>query len=503
MHPQSHTGCGTTNTLTLFLYYDADATMLEQQNSTNTVPYRYKKAESFQDGLTCSGLDQFQINISRIEELTDKIISGEYKNIHNLLILKNNQLVYEKYFPEKIFAGYPESFYRDNYHRTYSVTKTVVSALIGIAIDKKYIESVNDPVFKYFPGYPQHMTKDKEGLQIKHLLTHTSGIQWDENGNDMALMGSSKDRIQFFLERSLVDQPGEQFSYCSGGLNVLGEIIEKQTGMRLDQFAYETLFVPLGISNYHWKIEPDGKLQMGSGLCLRSRDMAKIGLLFLNSGKWNENQVISEQWIKQSTEWSDEFEGSELDLLKWEYMTGDGTAYGLPSGWGNNELQWYRPENVTVENGHLVITAKKETYSGKNYTSARIRTINKGDWKYGRFEFRIKFPFGKGIWSAIWMMPTDNVYGGWAASGEIDIIEHLGHESNKVHGTLHYGGPWPQNTQSGMSNTLQEGTFADDFHLFALEWEEGIFKWFVDDSLYQTQISWYSTNSYYRLLTTT
>ncbi|MCK4345829.1 MAG: family 16 glycosylhydrolase [Bacteroidales bacterium] len=192
--------------------------------------------------------------------------------------------------------------------------------------------------------------------------------------------------------------------------------------------------------------------------------------------------------------WSDEFEGSELDLLKWEYMTGDGTAYGLPSGWGNNELQWYRPDNVTVENGHLVITAKKETYSGKNYTSARIRTINKGDWKYGRFEFRIKFPFGKGIWSAIWMMPTDNVYGGWAASGEIDIIEHLGHESNKVYGTLHYGGPWPQNTQSGMSNTLQEGTFADDFHLFALEWEEGIFKWFVDDSLYQTQTSWYSTN---------
>ncbi len=192
--------------------------------------------------------------------------------------------------------------------------------------------------------------------------------------------------------------------------------------------------------------------------------------------------------------WSDEFEGSELDSLKWEYMTGDGTAYGLPSGWGNNELQWYRPDNVTVENGNLVIAAKKETYSGKNYTSARIRTINKGDWKYGRFEFRIKFPFGKGIWSAIWMLPTDNVYGGWAASGEIDIIEHLGQESNEVHGTLHYGGPWPQNTHSGMSNTLQEGTFADDFHLFALEWEEGIFKWFVDDSLYQTQTSWNSTN---------
>lgn len=295
---------GSTNSRKVSFYYDADATMLDQQIGTDIITYRYQEPEIIKDGLMCSGLDQVQINISKIEELTNEIISGAYNDIHSLLILKDNQLVYEKYFPEKIFAGYPDSFYRDNYHRIFSVTKAMVSALTGIAIEREYIGSVDDPVFEYFPEYTHYMMGDKKELLIRHLLTHTGGLQWDEDGEDMSLMGSSKDRIQFFLERPLVHQPGEQFSYCSGGLNILGEIIEKQSGMRLDQFAYETLFAPLGISEYRWKIEPDGKLQMGSGLLLRSRDLAKIGLLFLNNGTWNGNQVISEQWIKQSTEWS-------------------------------------------------------------------------------------------------------------------------------------------------------------------------------------------------------
>ena len=195
--------------------------------------------------------------------------------------------------------------------------------------------------------------------------------------------------------------------------------------------------------------------------------------------------------------WSDEFDGTELDPSKWEYMTGDGTALGLPSGWGNNELEWYRSDNAAVENGLLRITAKKENYSGKLYTSARIRTRNKGDWTYGRFEFSIKFPQGKGIWPAIWLYPTDAVYGGWAASGEVDIIEYLGHETNKVYGTLHYGGQWPDNKQSGKSYQLSAGAFCDEFHNFAMEWEEGVFRWYVDGHLYQTQTSWYSENGPY------
>lgn len=194
--------------------------------------------------------------------------------------------------------------------------------------------------------------------------------------------------------------------------------------------------------------------------------------------------------------WNDEFDGSSIDLQKWEHEVN-------AQGGGNNELQYYtdRPENSYIENGQLVIKAIKEVYTGpegtRDYTSARLRTKNKGDWKYGRYEIRAKLPFGQGMWPAIWMLPTDWIYGGWAASGEIDIMELLGQEPNKVYGTLHYGGTWPANVHTGTSYTLASGNFSEDFHLFALEWDTTAFRWYVDGTLYQTQTRWNSSNGPY------
>src|SRR3990172_8079735 len=127
--------------------------------------------------------------------------------------------------------------------------------------------------------------------------------------------------------------------------------------------------------------------------------------------------------------WDDEFSGASVDLSKWEYeVNGDGG--------GNNELQYYtsRPVNSFVQDGKLTISAMKESYLGKQFTSARMRTRNKGDWKYGRVEVRAKVPYGRGMWPAIWMLPTDWEYGGWPMSGEIDIMECLGHEPWTVYG---------------------------------------------------------------------
>jgi beta-glucanase (GH16 family) len=192
--------------------------------------------------------------------------------------------------------------------------------------------------------------------------------------------------------------------------------------------------------------------------------------------------------------WADEFEGDQLDETKWSYMTGDGTEYGIP-GWGNNELQYYREENVKVADGMLTITARRENIGGRQFTSGRIRTKDKGDWTYGRIEFRAKMPVGQGLWAAVWMLPTEEYYGGWAASGEIDIMEYLGHETGVVHGTLHYGGQWPENQYNGKSYTTDGPSFASEFHDFAMEWEEGEFRWYVDGDLYQTQSSgWYSSS---------
>ncbi len=189
--------------------------------------------------------------------------------------------------------------------------------------------------------------------------------------------------------------------------------------------------------------------------------------------------------------WSDEFDAAGIDVDKWDFQIGDGSAYGIP-GWGNNELEYYRRENATIENGKLIITAKKEAFAGKSYTSARMRTIMKGDWTYGRFEIRAKLPFGKGIWPAIWMLSTDNVYGGWAASGEIDIMELVGHEPNRVHGTLHFGGASPNNTSTTGSYTLPAGNFSDDFHVFRLEWQPGEMRWYIDNVHFQTRTQWWS-----------
>lgn len=194
--------------------------------------------------------------------------------------------------------------------------------------------------------------------------------------------------------------------------------------------------------------------------------------------------------------WSDEFSGSELDLSRWSFQIGDGCDVNL-CGWGNNELQWYQPGNVQVAGGFLTITARADGQGDRRYTSARIRTLGKGDWTYGRVEVRARLPRGQGIWPAIWMLPSDDRYGGWAASGEIDIVELVGHEPDRVHGTLHYGGEWPDNTYSGAPYVLASGTFADRFHTFALEWEPGEIRWYVDGNHYQTQTEWSSSRAPY------
>ena len=193
--------------------------------------------------------------------------------------------------------------------------------------------------------------------------------------------------------------------------------------------------------------------------------------------------------------WSDEFNGTEVDPTRWSFMLGDGTEVGLPSGWGNGELQWYTDQNATVADGVLTITARKDNpQPGFQYSSARLRSIYKGDWTYGRKEMRARMPIGKGTWPAFWMLPTDRSYGGWAASGEIDIMEYIGSRPSDIFGTIHYGGEWPRNTYAGHEYTLPTGIFHDDFHVFAIEWEEGEIRWYMDDVHYGTATSWNTEN---------
>jgi beta-glucanase (GH16 family) len=182
--------------------------------------------------------------------------------------------------------------------------------------------------------------------------------------------------------------------------------------------------------------------------------------------------------------WQDEFNYTGLpDPEKWSYDVGG-------SGWGNNELQYYtdsREENARVENGNLIIEARREDYGGKKYTSARLVTKNKGDWAYGRIEVKARLPEGVGTWPAVWMLPTEWIYGSgnWPDVGEIDIMEHVGYDEGVIHGTIHtHDFNHMDGTQKGGTISLRNPTGA--FHVYAIEWTEDKIEWFVDDQKYFT-----------------
>lgn len=174
----------------------------------------------------------------------------------------------------------------------------------------------------------------------------------------------------------------------------------------------------------------------------------------------------------------DEFDGNTLSSQYWNLETGTGSNYGL-TDWGNNEKQYYLPENASVRNGNLVIEAKRQAYGGKNYTSARIQTRDKIHGTYGYIEARMKLPVGTGLWPAFWLLPNDTKYGGWASSGEIDVMEARGRLPNQVDHTLHFGGPWPRNVYESRK-TIFNGTIAD-YHVYGVEWSSEGFYFYVDD----------------------
>jgi len=180
--------------------------------------------------------------------------------------------------------------------------------------------------------------------------------------------------------------------------------------------------------------------------------------------------------------WSDEFNYTGVpDTTKWNY------DLGARDGWGNNELQYYTNEskNVRVENGNLIIEAHNDSMENKAFTSSRIVSKSKGDWRYGRIEVRAKLPSGKGTWPALWMLSTDWEYGGWPASGEIDIMEHVGYDPGVIHGTIH------TEAYNHIKQTQKEGKITipdaqDKFHVYAIDWQKNKIDFFVDDKLYHS-----------------
>lgn len=237
-------------------------------------------------------------------------LAASNANVHGVVIARRGTLVFEQYFP-----GYDEpwgmgggrhEFDATTRHDMRSVSKSVVSLLVGIAIDRELIKGVDEPVVKFFPDYAAVKSPGWDAITLRHLLTMSSGIKWDENRgwkdpeNDEPHLGGEADPFRYVLSKPVAAPPDTVWNYNGGGTDLLGNIIERVSGKSLDAFAREALFTPLGISDWEWMKYRNERLASAVGLRLRPRDAAKIGQIVLNKGAWNGKQIVPAKWIEQS-----------------------------------------------------------------------------------------------------------------------------------------------------------------------------------------------------------
>lgn len=260
------------------------------------------------DGWSIDTPEALGFDRSRLCGLVDRLRAAD--DVHSVVVARHGRLVFEQYF-----NGYDEPWGHEDKryefdakmkHDMRSVSKSVVSLLTGIAIDRRLIDGVDAPVLQYFPEMASVATKGWADIKLRDLLTMSSGVAWDENlawtdpKNDEPHLLSETDPIRYVLSKPIADVPGTQWNYTGGGVELLGAIIARRSGQPLDKFAREALFGPLDITDLEWQTYPNGKLAAASGLRLRPRDATKIGQLMLNKGVWQGVQIVSKDWIEQS-----------------------------------------------------------------------------------------------------------------------------------------------------------------------------------------------------------
>ena len=262
--------------------------------------YTYQIPPETDDGWKISSLHEEGVNPEKINKLLRDILNKRFKNIHSVLLVRNGKLILEEYF-----YGYD----RDSKHELHSVSKSITSILVGIAIDQKMISGVDKKVYEFFPEYKGTRWIDqKYDIVVEHVLTMSAGIDWDEQSyrltdrrNDILATLYSDDWLQYVLNKKQIEEPGKRYNY-SGGLNLLlGGMIKHSSDLYADKFAEKYLFGPIGITDYRWHRHSDGTINTQGGLSLRPRDMAKIGYLFLKGGRWQGTQIVSRTWVTEST----------------------------------------------------------------------------------------------------------------------------------------------------------------------------------------------------------
>jgi len=355
--------------------------------------YTYRPPVDIGDGLHVGTLDEVNIDTELIEKAVDSIYADRYEEVHSILIFKDDKLVLEEYFTGYTFEwdapnhhGEWMTWDRSMEHEIMSVTKSITSICIGIAIDNGFIESVHQSIFDYLPEHQHLNTDGKEKITIEHLLTMTSGLEWDEWGAPLSSRANdiietwfqdaeqNKDPVTYALEKPLVNEPGTSFTYSGGNMNVLGEIIRYATDMNIYEFSKQYLFEPLRTTPFDWSRYESGVFEGGGGLIVKPRDMVKIGVTFLNNGVWAGEQIISEEWVEKS---ATPYSGNHEINVPGTDAKGVGYSYSwwtkeypdkeinmfYAGGWGGQEIRVFPEVNTVV------------VFTGGNYTS-KVKTFN-------------------------------------------------------------------------------------------------------------------------------
>ncbi|MEQ9401446.1 MAG: serine hydrolase [Longimicrobiales bacterium] len=285
----------------------------------DTVPYVYQVPRDLRDGWEPAHAQDVGMDPAPLVRLVDLVREGIYANVHGILVVKDGKLVLEEYFNGVDFraavgdsiVGPWVAFGASTPHNLASVTKSITATLVGAAIREGFLTTVDTAVYDFYPELADVRDARKDSITIRHLLTMTSGLEWDEatHGygdprNDINALFRQTDPIRYVLSKPTVAEPGTKWVYNGGGTNVLGDILRRASGMPLDHFADRVLFTPLGITDRTWVRLANDVIYTSGDLRLRPRDMARIGLLYLRDGAWSGRQIVDPTWIDASRAWA-------------------------------------------------------------------------------------------------------------------------------------------------------------------------------------------------------
>ncbi|MEL7123738.1 MAG: serine hydrolase [Bacteroidota bacterium] len=278
--------------------------------------YTYRAPKPLQDGIEVASAKDQSVNVELLEKVVQKIKANDYVNVDALLIIKDDQLILEEYFND---------YTQDQLHTQRSISKSITALLAGVALDKGFLPSLDAKMMDYLPKYQSYRKPEHEKITLHHMLSMTTGIEWKESDvqygtdeNDETQMYKRKDWFPYVLSKPVVEEPGTKFEYNGGVANLLAQVIKNATNLSADEFADQHLFTPLGIQEFKWnKSKHTGYVSAAAGVQMRPRDMAKLGLLYLNKGKWKGKQLISQQFMEATMR--TQIEGQQLGPFMVDY----------------------------------------------------------------------------------------------------------------------------------------------------------------------------------------